>query len=254
MIGFASMFNAPPQLPLWSDHDTGKDWAVRESRRARRLTVHVFHTGRVEIVVPRRTSRRVVAQFLDGHREWIEAKLAHARRNAAIREPFPPGEVEFCAFAESWRIHLAGGAGSLRARAIAPAILSLVGDAGDTRRVRHVLRAWLAQKARALLAPVLAECAREMGLTYQRLAVRRQRTRWGSCSTRGTISLNACLLFQTPQVMRYLLVHELVHTRYMNHSSAFWAGVASHCPDYMHLDAALLEGWRRVPSWVFGEA
>jgi predicted metal-dependent hydrolase len=244
----------PPQLPLWPDDDTAQGWAVRESRRARRLAIRVFHTGRVEIVVPRRTSRRAVAQFLDGHREWIESKLANARRHAAAPEPFPPRRIEISACGQSWRVHLAGGRARVRARAIAPGILALVGDGSDPGLVKRALCDWLAQEARAVLAPALAECARAMGVEYRRVAIRRQRTRWGSCSTRGTISLNGCLLFQTPEVMRYLLVHELVHTRHMDHSRGFWTGVARHCPDYERLDAALLEGWRRVPSWVFGEA
>jgi predicted metal-dependent hydrolase len=246
--------DVPPQLPLWAEDTAVGGWAVRESRRARRLAVRVFHTGRVEVVVPRRTSRRALAQFLHGHREWIEAKLAHARRRAATVEPFPPRTIELAASGESSRIHLAGGTGALRARTIAPGILSLVGAAGDACLVQRALRAWLAQRARAVLAPALAECARGLGYQYQQVAIRRQRTRWGSCSSRGTISLNSCLLFQTPEVMRYLLVHELVHTRHMNHSRAFWQEVARHCPHYRRLDAELLDGWRRVPSWVFGDA
>src|SRR5450631_2266792 len=108
--------DAPPQLPLWSDDTAAEAWAVRESRRARRLAVRVFHTGRVEIVVPRRTSRRAIAQFLDGHRAWIETKLARARRRAAAPEPFPPRTIELAACGQSWRVHLAGGNGALRAR------------------------------------------------------------------------------------------------------------------------------------------
>ena len=148
---------------------------------------------------------------------------------------------------------IAGGSAPVRARAIAPGILALAGDSSDARQVRRALRDWLAREARALLGPALADCARDMGVEYRRVAIRRQRTRWGSCSTRGTISLNGCLLFQTPQVMRYLLVHELVHTRHMNHSRSFWAEVARHCSEHARLDAELLDGWRRVPSWVFGE-
>jgi hypothetical protein len=254
MIARAAMLDAvPPQLPLWSDDNPADGWAVRESRRARRLAIRVFHTGRVEVVVPRRTSRRAVAQFLDGHRAWIETKLAHARRHATAPEPFPPSRIELAAFGQSWRVHLAGGSGRVRARRIAPGILALVGDSADARLVRQALRNWLAQEARLLLAPALADCARAMGVRYRRIAIRRQRTRWGSCSTCGTISLNGCLLFQVPSVLRYLLVHELVHTRHMNHSRAFWADVARHCPEHKRLDAELLDGWRRVPSWVFGE-
>jgi predicted metal-dependent hydrolase len=246
--------DSPPQLPLWAEDTAAAGWAVRESRRARRLAVRVFHTGRVEVVVPRRTSRRAIAQFLDGHRLWIEAKLAHARRRAAAPEPFPPRAIELSGCDQSFRVHLAGGGGAVRARAIAPGILSLVGNASDPRLVQRALRAWLAERARAVLVPALTECAQRLGYGYRRVAIRRQRTRWGSCSTRGTISLNSCLLFQTLEVLRYLLVHELVHTRHMNHSRVFWREVARHCPQYQRLDAELLEGWRRVPSWVFGEA
>jgi predicted metal-dependent hydrolase len=92
-----------------------------------------------------------------------------------------------------------------------------------------------------------------LGLVFQRVLIRRQRTRWGSCSNRGTISLNCCLLFQPPQAVRYLLIHELVHTVHMNHSQRFWERVARHCPQFHSLDRQLRAGWRQVPSWVFAD-
>ena len=84
-----------------------------------------------------------------------------------------------------------------------------------------------------------------------RVAIRCQRTRWGSCSTRGTVSLNCSLLFLREDVVRYLFVHELAHTRHMNHSPDFWRCVETLEPDYRRLDAELLAGWRTVPEWVF---
>ena len=98
--------------------------------------------------------------------------------------------------------------------------------------------------------PMLVKLAKEVNSSYRRVAIRRQRTRWGSCSVRGTISLNCCLLFQRPAVVRYLLIHELAHTVHMNHSHRFWRFVALHCRDYRKLDKELLDGWRRVPSWA----
>jgi hypothetical protein len=90
-----------------------------------------------------------------------------------------------------------------------------------------------------------------MAVRPGRLQVRCQRSRWGSCSRRATISLNACLLFQRPEVLRYLMVHELSHLRHMNHSARFWAEVARHEPDWKALDRELLQSWVRVPSWIF---
>jgi predicted metal-dependent hydrolase len=241
------------QLPLWSDKDATEGWSVRESQRARRLTVRVFHTGRVEVVVPFRTSARAVEHFLERHRPWIERKREEARRRAGPPVPFPPPLIELPACGETWRIHLAGGTGRARIAAAGTGLLTLAGGTGSSQSVRQALRRWLMERARQVLAPALADCARELGFRYDRMLIRRQRTRWGSCSTRGTISLNCCLLFQRAGVVRYLMIHELVHTEHMNHSRRFWHCVARHCPEYRSLDRELLDGWRRVPDWVFGE-
>jgi predicted metal-dependent hydrolase len=92
-------------------------------------------------------------------------------------------------------------------------------------------------------------------LSFCSVQVRRQRTRWGSCSAKGAISLNLCLLFQSPAVLRYLLCHELAHTEHMNHSARFWRRVEQCEPQYRALDAELLRtGWNRVPQWVLERA
>ncbi|HTY48147.1 MAG TPA: SprT family zinc-dependent metalloprotease [Steroidobacteraceae bacterium] len=242
---------ATPQLPLWSEPDP-QAWVLRESARARRLAVRVFRSGRVEVVVPPRTSRAAVEQFLARHREWIERKRHEAARSRVAEEPFPPRQVAFPAVGELWRVHAAGGTGRLRVAA-SSGLICLVGASRGAHELRSRLSAWLIEHARQALGGALAQCARELGFSYARVSIRRQRTRWGSCSAQGTISLNCCLMFQTPEVLRYLMIHELAHTRHMNHSRRFWECVAAHCPDYRRLDRELLEGWRRVPAWVFGE-
>jgi len=222
---------------------------IRVSRRARRLAVRVYPDARVEVVVPPRARPREVEHFLSAHREWIEAQRAQALRNRPAPEPFPPAEVQLAASGESLRVHVAGGAGRLR-----------IAEAGNLLRVsgsftpaslRAALRRWLLTAARARLEPRLAALARTTGVGYERLSIRRQRSRWGSCSVRGTISLNACLLFQRPEVVDYLIVHELTHVQHMNHSKRFWHAVERNCADWRALDRELLQGWRRVPRWVF---
>jgi predicted metal-dependent hydrolase len=124
-------------------------------------------------------------------------------------------------------------------------------QAPDERQARWLLQGWLKRAAAGRLTPRLMQLASELKTPVSRVAIRCQRTRWGSCSTRGTVSLNCSLLFLREGVVRYLFVHELAHTRHMNHSPDFWRFVESLEPDYRRLDAELLAGWRTVPEWVF---
>ncbi len=240
---------ASSQLPLWSDGDEA-EWVVRESVRARRLAVRVLLTGQVEVVVPCRTSARTVERFVGRHRDWIAHQREKVRRLARPAEPFPPYRIELSACEQTLRVHLAGGRGRTRATVVAPGLLGISGPVDSRAAVQLALQRWLTTTARQTLEPMLARLARELDVRYGKIAIRRQRTRWGSCSTHGTISLNCCLLFQRPAVVRYLLIHELAHTVHMNHSRRFWNFVARHCGDYRRLDQELLEGWRRVPAWV----
>lgn len=243
---------ASGQLALPGLDDSVPAWSVRRSARARRLSARVFHSGRVEIVVPVRASDRRIAEFVARHRQWIDRKSLEGRRRAdSGAAAFPPAALHLAAFGEQWRLHFAGGEGLPQVTAGVAGLLVIGGDAADRVRLRRALLGWLTEHARGHLEARLATAAGNGGFEYARLQMRLQRTRWGSCSARGTISLNVCLAFQRPEVVDYLLVHELAHTRHMNHSARFWDCVAQHCPPWRSLDRELLDGWRRVPPWVF---
>jgi predicted metal-dependent hydrolase len=235
--------------------DDGNSPHVRISARARRISIRVYPDARVEVVVPPRARPRDVERFVSSQREWIETRRNQALRNRPAPEEFPPAMLGFQATGEHWRLHVAGGTGRVRIIERAgtegvPGLLEIRG-AATGRALRALLRAWLKRAAAARLGPRVAALAAATGVKYARVAIRRQRSRWGSCSVRGTISLNLCLLFQRPEVVDYLIIHELMHVRHMNHSASFWAAVEKNCAGWRALDRELLGGWRTVPRWVF---
>jgi hypothetical protein len=98
---------------------------------------------------------------------------------------------------------------------------------------------WYRREARRLLEEACAREAAGLGLEYARIAVRDQRSRWGSCSTAGTLSFSWRLALAPPRILEYVVVHELLHLREHNHSRAFWALLDEHRP-----------GWRSEAGWL----
>ena len=238
------------QLGLLGD-DGAPDgaWRVRASERARRLAVRVLPGGLVEIVVPRGTRPRAVEQFVSRHRRWIERTLDLYRPAGGTAGGGLPAGIHFQACGRSYRVTYAGGSGSPRL-AVSDGSLQVTGAGDRPALLRHALQRFTMREAHEWLAPWLAEVSAATGLEYSRVQIRRQRTRWGSCSPTGTISLNACLMFQPAAVVNYLLIHELAHTRHLNHSRRFWRLVERFEPRWCELDAALSRGWREVPAWA----
>ena len=234
------------QLSLFETRSVADAFAVRVSPRARRLTARVHVGGRVEIVVPIGVKAHTVREFVQRFMPWIDRKVAAMQYFAAPCERVP-GSIEFAftgeKFSVEWR--------SLAERGHEQTSNRLVVQAPDERGARLQLQRWLKGAAYERLAPRLLELATELNCSVSRVSIRSQRTRWGSCSTRGTVSLNCSLLFLETEVVRYLFVHELAHTRHMNHSANFWRLVEKIEPDYRRLDRDLLAGWRTVPGWVF---
>jgi predicted metal-dependent hydrolase len=105
---------------------------------------------------------------------------------------------------------------------------------------RHVSEVEARRAVRELVAMVIAEEAPELGVEVQRVQIRDQRSRWGSCSTRGTLSFNWRLVLAPFEVLDYIVVHELCHLRVPNHSRRFWKLVEARRPD-----------WRAQRDWLY---
>lgn len=90
----------------------------------------------------------------------------------------------------------------------------------------------LADRAVQLIPERVAFFAEKLGVSYGRITIRNQKTRWGSCSSKGNLNFNCMLMLAPPKVLDYVVVHELCHRKEMNHSKAFWAEVEKVLPDY----------------------
>lgn len=249
------------QLSLWngtgnpvSDDTRRIAISIRESRRARQLILQVLPPRTVEVVVPRGMKPRTVQSFIHENHEWIR------RAGQELLDTYPelrfrPSTIALAAVGETVDVrYLEAGSGKSRYR-YESGSLRLHLAANDRDGVQGLLRRWLLRQARARLEPQLMAEAGRTGLTPGRVQIRLQKTRWGSCSSNGTISLNAALLLVPPELVRYLLIHELCHLRHLSHSRRYWQLVARHEPDFRQLDRRLAACWLKMPAWIaFGGA
>lgn len=247
----ASARAVPLQFSLLASRGAQPGWDVRISRRARRLSMRIFPGGRVEVVVPPGVGAPAIERFVARHRDWAERQSREFGLPAPEDAEVRPAQVELAALGRTFSIGYEQGRGRRVFESAPGEIRVRVTDPGDRLQVSAAMLSWLSERASEHLPPLLATLSFETGIDYRQVQLRRQQTRWGSCSTSGAISLNVCLMFQRPEVVRYLLVHELCHRRHMNHSPRFWSLVEAFEPRCRTLDAELLAGWRRVPAWVF---
>lgn len=216
--------------------------SVRRSQRASRMRMTLSVETGLTITVPYGTDQAEIDGFIRSCLPWIERtrlKLALKQRRKPQMPPQFPAELFFPATDErfpvryEWRPVCWTGA-----REDQGAVL-VSGRVLNAEQVQESLRLYLIRKAEQVVVPQLVTLAGELGFRIGRVSVRFQRGRWGSCSRGRDISLNAQLLFLQPEEVRYVLIHELCHTREMNHSARFWREVARYCPDHVRLRASI---------------
>lgn len=210
------------------------------------------------MTVPPRFDRRRLAALLAERADWIRSVQ---ERQAALRRALDPQclgmrpqRICLPALDRDWSVEYR----ETQRRRLAVTehpdrlVFHLPGLASDEleRRVAAYLKKWLLDCGRRWLSPWVAKLAKQHGFVYGSARIRNQSSRWGSCSARADLSLNARLLFCTPATCEYVLIHELVHTVHLDHSPAFWARVAELVPDHARHQAALKEAWLRLPDWV----
>jgi predicted metal-dependent hydrolase len=204
-------------------------YRTRRSVRARRVRVSVHPDGTVEVVLPKRAPERAAAEAVRELRGWIEGRRA-ALADVLTELERPPGTVPLL----GEHLRLVPEAGRTRAHRRGDALL-----VPDGATMRDAIERWYRRQARDEVARRLdAACARA-GSSYSRLVIRGQKTRWASCSADGTMSFNWRLMLAPPEVLDYVVEHEVCHLEIMDHSPRFWALLASRCPD-----------WRAHSNWL----
>ncbi len=199
------------------------------TRRARHYILRVKPDGGLRVTVPWHGSRAEAARFIEERRAWIV-------RERAVRAAGPAKPAHWT---DGTPVLFRGDEYPLRTVVldhrrvrVSFADQTFVLSAERAMRLKPEVEAWLRRVASIDLPERLARLARQHGFEVKAVSIRNQRSRWGSCSPSGRISLNWRLIQFPPAVADYVLVHELVHLRHMNHSRRFWNDVARVCPTY----------------------
>ncbi len=185
----------------------------------------------------------------------MQRKLPRARSRKRKKSnlpvpPFPlPDVITLRAIGEELDVFYHPGESARTSAREQEGSLIISGNIGQQECV-HALRRWTSRKARAHLPPWLGQISRELCLPFGRAALRKQRTRWASCSARHTVSINEKLLFVPALLVEYVFVHELCHTVELNHSPRFWRLVSRFEPDCKSIERQLRSAWRYVPWWM----
>ena len=223
-------------------------YIVRESTRARRVTVKVSSLSGLEVVVPVGFDRSEIPDILRSKARWIQNSLEQTR---PMEELTRPASVSLGLLGETWRTEYAPSQGKrVGLSEQGGSVLSLTGPVGDPAMVAAALNRWLQQRAKDVLVPWLHRLSAELSLPVSRVAVRRQRTKWGSCSAEKSISLNRNLLFLSKPLARYVLVHELCHSRRLDHSDRFWNLLETFEPNARKTAAKVRDAAEQVPRWA----
>jgi predicted metal-dependent hydrolase len=231
------------------------DYRVRISLRARNLRLSLSIREGLTVVVPRNYDLRRIPAIVEKKRTWIEAHLRRFAETAGTIDRRPaavlPETLELPALGESWRIEYC----PTNTRVVGviieePGRITVYGAVSDHEACRAVLKRWLHLRAREELVPWLGRLAGQSGFKFNEALIRGQKTRWASCSSKGTISLSFKLLFLEPDWVRCVLLHELCHTVMMNHSPRFWALLSGIEPECRVIHKRMRDGWKRVPAWV----
>jgi len=229
--------------------------AVRLSARARALVLRLLPGRGLEIVAPAGVSPAVLLQAVDSRRDWIAEACDRLAAEGGLPGEGPdaprPERLVLTAFARQWRVaYLAKDRPGCLLTVRGPGEVVVAGEVSDAAAVSAVLAAFCRDRAGGLLRTALAEASRQSGLAYCGLTIRAQRTRWGSCTAKGRISLNYAIAFLPWELCRLVLLHELCHTVELNHSPRFWDLLERHVPGCREADARLNSARHYLPLWL----
>lgn len=203
---------------------------VRRRKNQKYINLRITIEGELLVSAPYGVSLLKITESLRKKEKWIESNLLKVAAGRSKHDPMRsvyldgvPYEVRIITDPRRKRsVKVASSERSIEIRT----------DDPTRKNVVSILQRHLEREARRSFPERTRALSRATGIGYSRLFIRNQRTRWGSSSGKGNISLNWRAVMLPPEVQDYLIIHELAHQVHLNHSKAFWSVVEKHCPSY----------------------
>jgi predicted metal-dependent hydrolase len=214
-------------------------YTLRRSFKARRVRLEVSQRTGLTVIVPRSYSISRIPGLLKSKERWISRNLARFSQSQPLSAPRKLNRGDTVPYLgrdlelvkqenhHGDRVVLDGNK------------LSISPDLFDNGLLEPALEQWYRTEAAKLITERADKLSSEMGISYQRIVIRGQKTRWGSCSRKKNLSFNWKLIMAPGSVVEYVIIHELLHLKEMNHSKRFWELVARYCPS-----------WRENKKWL----
>ncbi len=211
----------PAQLAVGTEQ---LDVVFRRHVNARRLVLRLNPEGTAAVVtVPRGVSRNRALDFARLSAPWLAERLEQRGKNV----PLASGSVIPLRGVDHEIRHVPSRRGTVTVDPLS----KLIHVPGEIAHVPRRLLDWLKATARAELIAASGKYAQAMGVTHKRIAVRDQRSRWGSCSATGDLSYSWRLILTPSYVLDYVAAHEVAHLKHLDHGAGFWRLVLAHCPE-----------------------
>lgn len=236
------------QAALFHMHRPSIPITVTRNPRARRVWLKMRTGLGLEIVLPSRVALSEIAGILARHQEWIAERLAElrARGEAPGQNPLPE-RISLAFLGREFRVDLEQGTRpELHA---GPDSLLLLLPPGEILAGALLLQRWLVGQGKNHLVSFCQELAGQHRVSVSTVRIGNQSARWGSCSPRLTISLNARLLLLPRALARNVVLHELCHVRHRNHGPAFWSALRELDPLTETHEGQLRQAWAELPAW-----
>ncbi|WP_262693665.1 M48 family metallopeptidase [Kordiimonas aquimaris] len=197
--------------------------SLRRNARAKRMILRVDRlSGDIKVTLPPRASQKAVRDFIAQHIGWIERE--RSKQNAAL------------VIANGMLMPFMGAQSQLVFSGVPPRKISVENEqivvGGPIDQAPARLERWLRAEAKRVLTTDARDYADQLGVTFQRISIGDMKTRWGSCSSKGTLKFSWRLVLAPEMVRRYVAAHEVAHLLEMNHSERFWQHVAKCMPDF----------------------
>ncbi|MHC9510858.1 M48 family metallopeptidase [Kangiella sp. M94] len=222
-------------------HQAFKLTITRSKRKT--LVIYIRDEG-VEVRAPLKAPQNWIDEFVELKKPWILKKLKlQQQKNSERLKLEEGGAILFCG--KEYRLSLSRGKNQVR---VESDMLYIQARQLEEDYLKKQLQKWLLQQAKESFEPRVWQIASAMGLDdkVQGVRFRKTKTKWGHCTAKGVLQFNPLLMMAPISVQDYLIIHELCHLKYMNHSSHFWQLVEANCTDYRESEQWLKQHGHKV--------